>query len=236
MNKNDNTYVLTWAKKLKAIDLLGGKCEHCGEKDIFKLCFHHKNPDEKEFAISVIANYRWSKIKKEVSKCQLLCHNCHSEYHNNIIDETTYRMKNKLIYLEFKNKFKCSDCGYNKNNSALSFHHKDKKDKGFDINKISKPHKSIYDISIDLQIELDKCDVLCMNCHAKRHIDIDRFNALRNEIHNRMYNHKEVQAPLDKNKILELYNGGMRQKEIVDLFKCTKSTISMIIKKYNKIH
>jgi DNA invertase Pin-like site-specific DNA recombinase len=51
-----------------------------------------------------------------------------------------------------------------------------------------------------------------------------------------MYNHKEVQAPLDKNKILELYNGGMRQKEIVDLFKCTKSTISMIIKKYNKIH
>ena len=34
-------------KKIKAVDFLGGECKLCGEKNIFKLCFHH-NTQEKE--------------------------------------------------------------------------------------------------------------------------------------------------------------------------------------------
>ena len=37
MNKKDNTKILNYAKKLKAIDYLGGKCKICGNdnwKDI----------------------------------------------------------------------------------------------------------------------------------------------------------------------------------------------------------
>ena len=36
--------VLSYAKKYKAIELLGGKCEFCGEDRFFRLSFHH--PDE----------------------------------------------------------------------------------------------------------------------------------------------------------------------------------------------
>jgi hypothetical protein len=75
-------YVLGWAKKVKAIKTLGGKCECCGESNIFKLCFHHKNQEEKEYEIGYLISRRWSILKKELEKCQLLCFNCHIEIHD----------------------------------------------------------------------------------------------------------------------------------------------------------
>ena len=40
------------SKKLKAINYLGGKCSECNESYIFKLDFHHIDPNTKEFNIS----------------------------------------------------------------------------------------------------------------------------------------------------------------------------------------
>ena len=75
-------------KRLKeqAVIYKGGKCEHCGySKCIGALEFHHKNPEEKDFAISKDGNTRsWEKVKNEIDKCLLLCSNCHKEEHFNI--------------------------------------------------------------------------------------------------------------------------------------------------------
>lgn len=71
-------------KKLKLVNLKGGKCEHCGyDKNYSALTFHHSEPDDKSFEISMreCSNHTWDKLVEEASKCKLLCHNCHAEHH-----------------------------------------------------------------------------------------------------------------------------------------------------------
>lgn len=67
----------------KAVDLLGGKCEICGlVDDPIVYDFHHKNPAEKEYAVSRGISYKsWDSLKQEVKKCTLLCCLCHRKLH-----------------------------------------------------------------------------------------------------------------------------------------------------------
>lgn len=58
----------------------------------------------------------------------------------------------------------CSECGYDAHPAALEFHHLDPSTKKFTIGQsISK-----RDIS-ELLDEIEKCVVLCANCHRVRH-------------------------------------------------------------------
>ena len=56
----------------------------------------------------------------------------------------------------------CQLCGYNQCLAALEFHHLDRKTKLFTI---AKSRKGI--MSKELQEELDKCILLCSNCHRE---------------------------------------------------------------------
>lgn len=57
----------------------------------------------------------------------------------------------------------CVHCGYKKSNRALEFHHTNPKEKDFTIG-------SGYIKSWEkMQLELDKCILLCRNCHAEEH-------------------------------------------------------------------
>lgn len=69
--------------KQKAVDHLGGSCENCGyDNYLGALEFHHKDPNEKDFAIAEKGLTRsWELIKSEIEKCILLCSNCHREIH-----------------------------------------------------------------------------------------------------------------------------------------------------------
>lgn len=64
----------------------GGKCAICGYmKSTRALVFHHKDPDQKDFGLSVKGLTRsWDKMRKEIDKCILLCSNCHAEVHDGI--------------------------------------------------------------------------------------------------------------------------------------------------------
>lgn len=62
------------------------KCTQCGFSHPDALDFHHLNPDEKENAISVLklkspTEVNISKFKQELSKCVVLCANCHRILH-----------------------------------------------------------------------------------------------------------------------------------------------------------
>lgn len=67
---------------IKAILIKGGKCERCGyNKCISALDFHHKDPAKKESELCRLWRRPWPVIEKEISKCELLCANCHREEH-----------------------------------------------------------------------------------------------------------------------------------------------------------
>lgn len=56
----------------------------------------------------------------------------------------------------------CIDCGYNKCVTALCFHHVEPNRKHFSIS--SDGNTAPW---ADIQKELDKCVLLCLNCHAE---------------------------------------------------------------------
>ena len=60
---------------------------------------------------------------------------------------------------------KCEKCGYNKSLHALSFHHRDpsQKERKTDARMMSSTPIAV------MQKEIDKCDLLCLNCHAEVH-------------------------------------------------------------------
>lgn len=58
-------------------------CEKCSEEHISCIDFHHINPEEKEINLGNAIGSGWSKerILKEVSKCVVVCANCHRKLH-----------------------------------------------------------------------------------------------------------------------------------------------------------
>ena len=71
--------------KLRAIEEKGGHCVLCGYKQCaHALHFHHINPFEKNYKISQCNT--WEEVEKELSKCVLVCANCHAEIHAGFID------------------------------------------------------------------------------------------------------------------------------------------------------
>ena len=70
--------------KLKAINYLGGKCQKCGYSCPQALTFHHRDIKSKELMWNKLKRLSWSKILKEITKCDLLCSNCHILVHSNL--------------------------------------------------------------------------------------------------------------------------------------------------------
>lgn len=103
---------------------------------------------------------------------QSYCLICNSEYKKSyykqnkkkIIDKNKKKkLENRETFYRIKEDLKCSKCGYNKNSSALHFHHIDPKNKTDSITNMIKEgmsHESIIN-------EIEKCEVLCANCHAE---------------------------------------------------------------------
>ena len=75
-----------------------------------------------------------------------------------------YRLKKQAV--EYKGGV-CEKCGYNKSLAALEFHHIDPNEKDFAIANMN--HKSWSFI----KKELDKCVMLCSNCHREEHTKYD---------------------------------------------------------------
>lgn len=74
--------------RLSHIERRGGKCSVCGyNKCIASLAFHHRDPSKKEYGFSKAFKMSTEVLEKELEKCDLVCHNCHSEIH---FDEKSY--------------------------------------------------------------------------------------------------------------------------------------------------
>lgn len=83
-------YVKKWRRKCKEriVEAMGGACCICGyNRSNSALALHHLDPSKKDLALGGIrANpISWDKIVEELRKCILVCHNCHTEIHEEII-------------------------------------------------------------------------------------------------------------------------------------------------------
>lgn len=86
---------------------------------------------------------------------------CCKRCRNDRVRENRLKKKRKLVEIKGG---KCEKCGYNRCLDALHFHHTDKKNKDFIIsgNKLNLSLERIL-------VELEKCVMLCANCHAEEH-------------------------------------------------------------------
>jgi hypothetical protein len=58
------------------------KCEICGEARWWVLEFHHEDKSKKDSDVSVLINEgNKEKVLSEISKCVVLCANCHRDLH-----------------------------------------------------------------------------------------------------------------------------------------------------------
>lgn len=138
-------------------------------------------------------------------------------------------------------KTKCSKCGYNKDKSALEFHHVDDSNKSFNIGSFacsriwSKKTKQLIDE------EVKKCICLCANCHREEHskqitdedlknIDFSFNNKTKRQLAleslsfaNRRFTEQDI---LD---IRNKYRFGISYKMIAEEYNCCIKTVSRII-------
>jgi len=95
--------------------------------------------------------------KKYHEKNKFLLNKKNREYHQ--------RRENEFIFT-YKKRKSCVLCGYKEHPDILQFHHKDRKTKSFEIT-LSKLAKKTPE---ELKKELDKCILICPNCHFLLHL------------------------------------------------------------------
>jgi len=81
-----------------------------------------------------------------------------------IAKEKRVRRKERLVE---EHGGECEDCGYDECITALCFHHRNEEEKEFNISASS--GQRAWDKLVE---EAKKCDLLCANCHQKRHCDL----------------------------------------------------------------
>lgn len=117
--------VKRWRKNCKAriVEAFGGCCCICKyNKCQEALALHHRDPLQKDIALGAIrASPRsWERIIVELRKCVLICHNCHTELHNNIINLTGNESLFNEVFADYKSLLRkeqvdpCPVCGKDK--------------------------------------------------------------------------------------------------------------------------
>jgi transposase len=175
MNKN-----IYNKNKQQAVDYKGGKCIHCGyNKSNGALDFHHVDRTQKDKNWFNLRRKPLEQLKNELDKCELLCKNCHRKVHfsSDLKHKQSQRRRNKKqACLDYKKIDRCEKCSTKSIITIYDFHHinPNSKDKQFKL-FFSWPEWSGWQPGQELhdriKKELDKCKVLCTNCHAEEHWD-----------------------------------------------------------------
>ena len=90
-----------------------------------------------------------------------------AEYLKKAVAERRRRIREQSI--EYKGG-KCALCGYKKSTRALGFHHLDPSTKEFGLS-----HRGFTRSWEKTKVELDKCILLCANCHMEVHDGITQL-------------------------------------------------------------
>jgi hypothetical protein len=215
-------------KKIRAIMYLGNTCVSCQEDSVHKLTFSYLKDNPKNLNVTkLIRASSWTNIRIALDKCELLCYNCHITKKVSLAEETddTKRRKDiKRFHLSLSGDTGCVKCSYKDCDEALDFYHVGDY-KGFSIGSKRMSKSNIDRVSE----EISKCDIYCRNCRMEAQTDIEFFKDNIHLIFERIAEYKEL-TKIDRDKILKLHMLGLKQIQIANLLKCSKSRISEIFK------
>lgn len=180
--------------------LRGRFCLDCGESNPLLLDFDHVAPDKHHSIADLVANAAsLATLQLEIDKCEVVCSNCHrrrtcrrsNSYRvrraNNEDDAQSYRdvadvfrkswlkrrARNQAVVFEYLSSHPCVDCK-ERDPIVLEFDHI-RGHKQDDIASIVAVGGSIE----RLQLEIDKCEVVCSNCHRSRTAETRQYFRLR---------------------------------------------------------
>jgi hypothetical protein len=160
-----------------------GPCIDCGFVGHHtQMEFDHRDGADKTMSVSQLLSRHASieRVIEEVQKCDLICSNCHRlrtiierKQHRQTVSsdvlaiqrQRTTRSLNRKWIQDIKESTGCMDCGFKGLGCQLDFDHRDSNTKINDISKLvgcSKTH---------VQQEIDKCDIVCANCHRLRSLN-----------------------------------------------------------------
>jgi hypothetical protein len=116
---------------------------------------------------------------------------------------------------------KCQECGYNKCLRALHFHHNEPNIKEFAIFEFRPGYKKIRNWE-KLKLEIDKCILLCSNCHMEINDDDEKIV------------HEEIEIKLNRQDI-EYLNKSIIKK-IVTADQALEKAIHIILNRHPKLN
>jgi hypothetical protein len=143
--------------------------------------FDHRDPSTKSFSLmSSRAQLKArSRLLEEIAKCDIVCSNCHRvrtrrQHRARLaergptgrsprIHEQRERWRYHADLLDQLRNVPCQDCGGRFPPCAMEFDHRDPTTKARGVTRM------ISSASIErILAEVDKCDIVCSNCHRAR--------------------------------------------------------------------
>ena len=121
------------------------------------------------------AQYKWRKIHPEAWRAnQERYRRKHKEERKkkNIEALRKGRERNHAFLKKYKLERGCQVCGYKKCAKALEFHHIDSNNKEYHVSYTA---SRAYSLKL-IQKELEKCIILCANCHRELHVEEENKN------------------------------------------------------------
>lgn len=105
--KVQREYQRVWISDRRTLWFSDKCCRKCSSKEALEL--DHEDPAQKWK--HRIWSYSWTRIMKEVAKCQVLCHDCHME--KTIEDQRITEHGSETAYVHAH--CRCEECSRNKN-------------------------------------------------------------------------------------------------------------------------
>ncbi len=146
--------------------LKSNPCIACGESFPWHVMdFDHRDPSTKVDQVSTMVKtyVPWSRVLDEIAKCDLLCACCHrlKTYGGSNVYRTRLYVYNYKLITRLKEASPCLDCNRSFKACQMDFDHV----RGIKSGTVSQM------LSLDtgvLLAEVEKCDLVCANCHRIR--------------------------------------------------------------------
>lgn len=207
MDRKKDKFILRWAKRYRAVQEMGGKCNFCEESDMFLLEFHHLDPSKKEYGISQSVILDWNVLKLELDKCILVCSNCHRNLH-----AVDIKKKFEELFDEILEKSK-----------VVHLVNRPKLDEDYIYELLKRKH-SISKIS----------KILKKDPSTIRDIALRLTNRTGEKLFYTREEYNNDLKKIDPNQLIELYKNGVKVKEMAKTFNCATSTLYNSIRKLKR--